>query len=123
MNSSNRFTRRSFLKSTLAAGVAPMFLPSHLWSAETGPNARLGIGFVGMGKMNAGHLNSFLGTKSVQVLAVCDVDTTRRNHAKGKVEERYAKESGGTYKGCDAYNDYRELLARKDIDAVCIATP
>jgi predicted dehydrogenase len=123
MNSSNQFSRRSFLKSTLAAGVAPMFLPSHLWSAETKPNDRIGVGFIGMGKMNDGHLGSFLGTGSTQVIAVCDVDTTRRNHAKKRVEDKYGKDANSTYKGCEAYSDFRELLARKDIDAVCIATP
>jgi len=123
MNSRNQFSRRSFLKSTLAAGVAPMFLPSHIWSAETKPNDRIGIGFIGMGKMNDGHLGNFLGTASTQVIAVCDVDTTRREYAKKRVEEKYSKATGGTYKGCEAYNDFRELLARKDIDAVCIATP
>ncbi len=123
MNYSHRYSRRSFLKTTLAAGVAPMFLPSNIWSAETSPNGRIGIGFIGMGKMNSGHLGGFLGTKNVQVLAVCDVDTTRRNDAKKKVDDRYSKDAGSTYKGCDAYADFRELLARKDIDAVCIATP
>ena len=99
MKSSNRFTRRSFLKSTLAAGVAPMFLPSEIWSAETKPNDRIGIGFIGMGKMNQGHLGSFQGSKNVQVIAVCDVDTTRRNDAKKRVEDRYSKDKGSTYKG------------------------
>lgn len=100
-----------------------MILPGRVWSAETSANARINIGFIGMGKMNAGHLGDFLGRKNVQVVAVCDVDTTRRNDAKKRVEDRYAKDSGGTYKGCDAYIDFRELLARKDIDAVCVATP
>jgi predicted dehydrogenase len=58
------------------------------------------------------------------VLAVSDVDSTRRDLAKTKVEAAYAKGAkDGAYKGCDAYNDFRELLARKDIDAVVIATP
>lgn len=60
----------------------------------------------------------------VQLLAVCDVDTTRRNDGKKQVEDFYAKKTeGGTYKGCAAYNDFREMLARKDIDAVVIVTP
>jgi predicted dehydrogenase len=54
-------------------------------------------------------------------VAVCDVDTTRREHAKNRVEKFY-KERGRT-ETCAAYNDFRELIARKDIDAVCIATP
>jgi predicted dehydrogenase len=120
---SRQFSRRSFLKATLAAGAAPMFLPSHIWSADTKPSGRLGIGMVGMGTMNSSHVGEFLGRDNVQILAVCDVDTTRRNHWKSKVDERYSKKYGTEYKGCDAYNDFRELVARKDIDAVCIATP
>jgi predicted dehydrogenase len=55
---------------------------------------------------------------------VCDVDTTRRNDGKRIVEEFYAKKNGaGSYKGCAVYNDFRELLGRKDIDAVVIVTP
>lgn len=76
-----------------------------------------------MGKMNSGHLGNFLGRESVQIVAVCDVDTNRRENAKKKVEEAYGKKAGAEYKGCAAYNDFRELLARKDIDAVVIATP
>ena len=113
-------SRRSFLKSTLAAGVAPLFLPSRVWSAETKPNDKISIGMIGMGKMNTGHLGDWLRKKDTQVVAVCDVDTTRRENAKKTADEHYAKNGGGKV---DAYKDFRELIARKDIDAVCIATP
>ncbi len=116
-------SRRSFLQTAAGAVAAPFILPSRVWSAETAPNARLNIGFIGMGKMNSGHLGNFLGRENVQVVAVCDVDTNRREHAKKRVEEAYGKKAGGGYKGCAAYNDFRELLARKDIDAVVVATP
>lgn len=115
-----RITRRSFLKTTSAAGV-PFILPTRIWAAETKPNSRLTMGFIGMGKQSRGLLGGFLGQET-QVLAVCDVDTTRRENAKKRVDEYYDKkgQAGG---GCAAYNDFRELIARKDIDAVCIATP
>ncbi len=113
-------TRRSFLKTTLTAGVAPLFLPSRVWSAETKPNDKISIGMIGMGKMNTGHLGDWLRKKDTQVVAVCDVDTTRRENAKKTADEHYAKNGGGKV---DAYKDFRELIARKDIDAVCIATP
>jgi predicted dehydrogenase len=57
----------------------------------------------------------------VQVLAVCDVDKTRRLFSKATVDEAYSGKAG--YKGCAAYNDFREILVRRDIDAVVIATP
>jgi predicted dehydrogenase len=54
---------------------------------------------------------------------VCDVDTTRREHAKKRVDTAYTAKAGADYKGCAAYNDFREVVARKDIDLVIIATP
>jgi hypothetical protein len=116
-------SRRSFLQTAAGAVAAPFILPSRVWSAETAPNSRINIGFIGMGKMNSGHLGNFLGRENVQVTAVCDVDTNRRENAKKRVEESYGKKAGAEYKGCSAYNDFRELLARKDIDAVVVATP
>src|ERR1043166_5728654 len=92
MNSRLRFTRRQFLRTTLAVS-APLVLPSGLWAAEDKPSARLTLGFIGMGKQNGSLLGDFLRRSQVQVLAVCDVDKTRREHAKTVVETSYAKKS------------------------------
>ena len=116
-------TRRHFLRTAAAASAAPFILPSRVWSAEVAPNSRITMGFVGMGIQNSGLLGGFLGQPGVQVVAVCDVDKNRRESAKKRVEEKYSKNIPEGWKGCEAYNDYRELIARKDIDAVCIATP
>ena len=124
MNSSNSYTRRSFLKTTLIAGTAPLVLRSSLFAADATPSKQVTLGFIGLGAQGYGLLGNCLGRNDFRVLAVCDVDTTRRNLAKQAVEGRYAKDTkSGDYKGCDTYGDYREMLARKDIDAVVIATP
>jgi len=121
MSTSRRFTRRGFLGA--ASGLAaPFILPSHIWSAPTGPNSKITMGFVGMGKQSRGLLRGFL-SRDTRVVAVCDVDKTRREDAKAKVEEHYAKETGSSYKGCLATARFEELVARKDIDAIVIATP
>jgi len=117
-----KLSRRSFLKTTaISAAVAPWILPSRIWAAETKPNSLLTMGFIGMGKQSRGLLGGFLG-HDTKVLAVCDVDTTRREDARKRVEEYYAKKGEQGFR-CAAYTDFRELIARKDIDAVCIATP
>jgi predicted dehydrogenase len=78
------------------------------------------MGFIGLGTQGRYLLGTFLG-HATQVLAVCDVDTTRRNDAKRIVDEHYAKQS--SQGGCAACNDFHEIVNRQDIDAVCIATP
>jgi predicted dehydrogenase len=107
----------------MAGAAVPFILPSSVWSAEVQPSNRLTMGFVGVGTQGRGLLDGFLGNKQTQVLAICDVDTTRREHSKKTVEDRYAKQTDTDYKGCTEYKDFRDLIARKDIDAVCIATP
>jgi predicted dehydrogenase len=119
------FTRREFVKAAAAAGGLPLLSTALRGDDKnTAANDRVVIGFIGVGTMNRGHLGYFLGQKDVQVVAVCDVDTTRRESAKSTVEKKYAEaQKSGAYKGCAAYNDFRELIGRKDIDAVVIATP
>lgn len=122
--SSNRITRRKFLRGSAVAVAAPVITPSSVFGGQnrTAPSERITVGFVGTGKMaNDYHLRTLLNFADVQALAVCDVDTTRRQHAKRRVDERYGTPS--TTKGCQAYNDFRQMLARDDIDAVLIATP
>jgi len=116
------YSRRNFLKHAAVAGALPWLLPSHVWSAQTAPNNQITLGFVGMGTQNRSLLHNFLRHSETRVLAVCDVDTNRREAAKQSVESFYTQ-SKIDYKGCAAYNDFRELLARKDIDGVVIATP
>jgi predicted dehydrogenase len=123
---STHTTRRSFLKATASTVGGAFVLSAALGDDKkvVQPSERLTLGFIGMGTMNRGHLNWFLGQKDVQVVAVCDVDTTRREHAQQTVEKRYGKAAkSGSYKGCAAFNDFRDLLKRTDIDAVVIATP
>ena len=91
------------------------------------------MGFIGVGGQGGGHLlggswtyvaGGYAGRKDVQVLAVCDVWRDRRERACQKVNDHYAEVSGqGSYKACMAYTDFRQVLARPDIDAVLIATP
>jgi predicted dehydrogenase len=118
-------SRRNFLKvsSAFCAGAvsAPLILPRSLFGADA-PSKKLNMGFIGMGRQSHGLLGGFLGSAGVRVLAVCDVDSTRRKDAKERVDRYYsdAKPNPGA---CAAYTDFGELIARKDIDAVCIATP
>lgn len=116
-------TRRSFLKKTALLSAAPIILPSHLVTAADKPSDRIVMGFIGMGKQNKGLLRGFIGKKNVQVVAVCDVDTTRREAAVKTVNDYYAKNPTKGTADCKGYNDFRELIARGDLDAVCIATP
>ena len=120
----SRITRRTFVKA--AAASVPLIVSRSALGDEKKDSAanRLGVGFIGMGIQSRGHVGFCLNAKETQVLAVCDVDTTRREAAQKTVEQKYADATkSGTYKGCAAYNDFRELLARPDIDAVVICTP
>ena len=123
MNQPQIFNRRHFLKTAAVAGAAPFILPSSIWAADTTPNSKINLGFIGIGKQGNGLLGACLPRNDVRVLAVSDVDSTRRNLAKKKVETAYTKDKTAPAETCAAYNDFRELLARKDIDAVVIATP
>jgi len=123
--SGNKITRRGFLK-TAAVIAAPAVIPASVLGAEDRPppSERIVMGCIGVGGMGKGNMRSFMGYPEVQMVAVCDVDKRMRAEAKKIVEDHYAKQTeSGAYKGCAEYNDFRELLARDDIDAVVISTP
>lgn len=118
-------SRRQFIGRT-AALSAVFIIPRHVLGGKgyTAPSDRITLGFIGNGRQGNGLLNSFLNTGEVQVLATSDVYKVKRDDFKRKVNAFYAKQSDRSdYKGCVDYNDFRELLERKDIDAVVIASP
>ncbi len=115
-------SRREFLKTagTVSAAVAaPYVITSNALGVGDTPPAseRIVMGGIGIGNMGRGDQGAFLGRKDVQYVAVSDVRKKNRMNAKGKVDGKYGN------KDCAEYVDFRELLARDDIDAVHIATP
>jgi predicted dehydrogenase len=113
-------TRRQFHQGAALAG--PVILTSS-FRGEESPSEKIALGFIGVGTMGRGHLHEFLKFPEVRVLAVCDVVAERRDSARKIVNDHYGKGKKGQAKGCSAYNDFRDLLKRSDIDAVVISTP
>jgi hypothetical protein len=119
MKASFSISRRKFLKNAALASATPLIFRSGLWAAENTPTSQIALGFIGMGTQGRGLMEGFINRNDTRVVAVSDVDITRRENAKAIVDGHYAEASAaGTYKGCASYNDFRELLARKDIDGV-----
>ena len=113
-------SRRGFVRGVTAAAAAPWFVSARVLGDDARPAAgdRITVAAIGTGKMMYGsHLPHFLRMPGVQVVAVCDVDTTRRLAAKQRVDQAYGQDD------CKSYGDYREILARDDIDAIVCATP
>lgn len=119
MGSFHKPSRREFLKTASAAVAVPYIITSKALGDETTPPAsdRIVMGGIGIGNMGSGDQGAFLGRKDVQYVAVCDVRTGVRDASKGKIDKHYSNSD------CKAYNDFRELLSRDDIDAVHVATP
>lgn len=116
--------RRGFLRS-VGIAAAPMVVPSVVLGGETGraPSDRITVGCIGVGNMGTGNLRGFLWASGVQVVAVCDVDRVRCDKAREMVKTHYAKKrESGTYSGCAAYSDFREIISRDDIDVVVVST-
>lgn len=120
-------TRRAFLARGAALAGAPYIVSARALGRAAGrlpASERLTIGLIGVGNMGGGHLDTFLGNADVEVVAICDVDARKRESSRSRVEERYGGENrSGTHAGCETYNEYEQLLARADIDAVLIAVP
>ncbi|HNW07764.1 MAG TPA: Gfo/Idh/MocA family oxidoreductase [Verrucomicrobiota bacterium] len=118
----DKLNRRQFLQATATAALgAPLLLRAA--PARKSPNDRITLGVIGTGTQGRALLNNFLAMPDTQVVAVCDVDTTRRDHHRRLVDEFYRIKGNTEYRGCPGYKDFRDVLARPDIDAVVIAVP
>ena len=123
MSKQNGMNRREFIASSLKISAGALAFPCLLPSSALGrdgsvaPSNRVVLGCIGVGGMGVGNMRDFLQLDDVRVVAVCDVDAENLEKARELVNERY----GNT--DCAAYRDFRELVARDDIDAVSIATP
>jgi predicted dehydrogenase len=111
-----KVTRRRFLSRAAAIGSAAMALPyvvpSGVLAQEggPGPNERIGVAGIGTGRQGGGLINGFKRYGDAKLLAIADADLARAKAVAGKF-------------GGDAYQDYRKVLERKDVDAIITATP
>ncbi|MFP6598186.1 MAG: Gfo/Idh/MocA family oxidoreductase [Candidatus Hydrogenedentota bacterium] len=136
-------TRRSFIRSA-ALGTSTFLAPNILTGCATtstsrtprkSPNERVTMACIGVGNQGMNDLRGFISDERVQIVAVCDVnkfDATGywdgkpggRDYAQNEVNEYYAAGTrSGNYTGCDAYANFRDVMARDDIDTVLIAVP
>lgn len=123
----NTTTRRNFLKQTAAlagaASVFPVISPAQIFGANA-PSNRVLVAHIGVGGRGAAVMQGFLKVPQGQSIAVCDPFKDRREKAAALVDKACADQRGqGSYRACQAYHDFRELLARADLEAVVIATP
>jgi predicted dehydrogenase len=122
---SSACSRRQFIEMGAAALTAPLILSQRSGAQRVAsPNDRINVGVIGVGMQGRGHASSFAQLPDVHVIAVCDVESTRRDAAQKSVNGHYAEQKkSGRFTGCAVYTDYREMLDRDDLDAVVIATP
>lgn len=110
--STERISRREFTSRALRAGLAASVMTAGPLARKVAANERITMGLIGCGGMGLGNMDDLIRTGEVQMVAVCDVDRTRCEQA--------ARHAGGDVA---QYRDFREMLARDDIDAVIVATP
>ena len=113
-------SRRRFLAvAGVAAAAAPSIVPIRVLGGEgqTAPSNRIVMGIVGWGMMGPGNTQAFLAQKDCQIVAACDLDNNHRQAALNTINGHYGNQD------CKPYHDYREMMARPDIDAVMLAVP
>jgi predicted dehydrogenase len=112
-------SRRAFLKGAAAAVALPTFVPASALGADgrAAPSERITLAMIGLGSMGLRHVKGFIYEKDCQLVAGCDCDAGRRRVAAEFVNEFYKNKDYRTY------TDFREMIARDDIDALCIAVP
>ena len=121
-----KIQRREFLKTAAALAAFPTIIPASAVGAEgrPAPSNRLTAAIIGLGDRGTQHASTLFGMPQAQIIAVCDPYRKKSDQWKARVEDHYARtSSGGNYKGCAAYQDFREILARPDVDVVFITAP
>ncbi|MGA2557644.1 MAG: Gfo/Idh/MocA family oxidoreductase, partial [Verrucomicrobiota bacterium] len=115
----NSINRRNFLKTAGAAVVLPTILPGCVLGrvGKAPPSGRITMGVVGWGSQGRSDAGSFLRQGDCRVVAACDVDKNHLRDGVNSINRHYGNND------CASYQDYRELLARPDLDAVLIAVP
>ena len=132
-------TRRTFLKRTAAAATALIAAPTVIPASAMGknghvpPSDRINLAFIGAGNQGCNDARSFLNDERVQITTICDVNkksdgywdgaVAGREYLMNLVDEAYSKKYGKKYKSTRGYEDFREVIQRKDIDAVEVVTP
>jgi len=110
-------SRRQVLGAAAGAVAFPYIVPSSVFGAAA-PSGKITMGCIGVGSQGSGNMNGFLDKEDdARILAVCDVDKGHRDAAKRRVDEKYGNSD------CATYHDFRELIARDDIDALSLALP
>ena len=124
-------SRRNFLKNSIKGAIAtsvsmtafPSIVPASVFG-KFAPSNRINIGAIGVGRISREHdMPLVLKQDMARIIAVCDLDTKRAEDGKKFVNDFYAKKENKAYDGVTAYQNFHELLANKDIDAVIISTP
>jgi len=118
-NENSGISRRRFLAATALTLAAPTFVPASAMgrAGRASPSERIVVGVVGWGMQGPGNTNELLGLKDAQVVAACDLDKKHLQSALDRINGHYKNQ------GAKSYHDYREMMARKDIDAVMLAVP
>jgi predicted dehydrogenase len=116
VKSARSITRRQALKAVAAAAAAPMVWRGQLLGGQP-PSKQIVLASIGVGWMGGDNLKAFLGLPDCRVVAIADVDQSHLDENVHKVNDHYQNQD------CKGYKDFRDILARNDIDAVCISTP
>jgi predicted dehydrogenase len=123
MSNKNNISRRRFLKEAAGTTIGGLGIPFIVKSSALGnsgriaPSERITMGCIGVGSQGTSNMRGFLDKYEVQILAVCDVDKWRLDRAKNRVDLWYNNND------CKKYTDFRELIARDDIDTLSLALP
>ena len=119
--------RRSFIKKAVATTLGGIVLPTIVPASVFGKNApsnKINVGWIGCGRIGYGDIGNVMNYDQSQCIAVCDLDKNRLLKGKQHVDSFYTRKTGNSsYSDAKMYDDYKELLLNKDIDAVVISTP